>query len=213
MRNSWIITQAASPDLGGSSMTVQNNSEQSLRMAFKYFNHFMLFMFRLGLGSWFEFFPAFSGRIMVITHTGRKSGQRRRTPVNYALVDGDVYCVAGFGKISDWYLNIKAHPKVEIWLTDSWWEGTAQDVTGCEQHIQLMRQVLIGSGFAAYAAGIDPHALSDEALNEVTKTYRLVRIQRTAPRTGPGGPGDLAWVWPLASMILLPLALRRRKRR
>jgi len=194
-------------------MTTQFSTEEILRRGFKYFNPFMLFLWRLGLGAWFEFYPALSGRIMVITHIGRKTGQRRKTPVNYALVDGDIYCVAGFGKVSDWYLNIKAYPKVEIWLPDSWWAGKAEDVTGCPGHIYLMRQVMIGSGFAAYAAGIHPHELSDEALEKVTHTYRLVRIQRSEARTGPGGPGDLAWIWPLATMILLPLAFRRRRKR
>ena len=64
-----------------------------------------------------------SGQIMVLTHTGRKSGLRRRTPVNYALVDGEVYCTAGFGQISDWYRNILANPQVEVWLPDGWWAG------------------------------------------------------------------------------------------
>lgn len=193
-------------------MATQYSSEDVLRQVFKYFNPFMLFLWRLGLGSWFEFIPSVSGRVMVITHIGRKSGQRRRTPVNFALVDGDIYCVAGFGKVSDWYLNIKAYPNIEVWMPDSWWTGKAEDVTGCPGHINLVRQVLIGSGFVAYVAGLDPHALSDEALDEVTKSYRLVRIRRSEPRTGAGGPGDLAWVWPLATMILLPLAMRRKKR-
>jgi len=35
----------------------------------------------------------------VITHTGRKTGRKRRTPVNYAVVRDDVYCTAGFGHI------------------------------------------------------------------------------------------------------------------
>ncbi len=76
----------------------------------------------------------------------------------------------------------------------------------------LLRKVLIASGFAAYAAGIDPLRLSDAELEAVTGSYRLVRIRRTAALTGPGGPGDLAWVWPLATFLLLPLAFRRRKR-
>jgi hypothetical protein len=36
--------------------------------------------------------------IMVIRHKGRKSGKVRYTPVNYALADGCVYAIAGFGK-------------------------------------------------------------------------------------------------------------------
>jgi deazaflavin-dependent oxidoreductase (nitroreductase family) len=186
--------------------------QESLRQGFKYFNRFMLLMWRMGLGQMFNWWPKVSGRVMVIQHTGRKSGLTRRTPVNYAIIDGDIYCTAGFGKGSDWFRNIQANPNVEVWLPDSWWSGTAQDVSDDPRRLYLLRQVLIGSGFAAFAAGINPYKISDEALENVARDYCLVRILRRTARTGPGGPGELAWIWPLATMILLPLALRRRKK-
>jgi hypothetical protein len=61
-------------------------------------------------------------------------------------------------------------------------------------------------------AGIDPVAMTNEELDAATRSYRLIHIQRPAARTGPGGPGDLAWVWPLATLILLPLVLFRPRR-
>jgi deazaflavin-dependent oxidoreductase (nitroreductase family) len=185
---------------------------KKLQRGFKYFNKFMLLMWRLGLGPEVNGWPKVGGRILVITHTGRKSGLQRRTPVNYSTVDGDIYCLSGFGRISDWYRNIKADPNVEVWLPDGWWAGVAEDVTDPERRLPLLRRVLIDSGFAAFAAGINPYKISDEDLARITTEYRLIRIRRTAERTGPGGPGDLARVWPLATMILLPLAFRRRKR-
>jgi deazaflavin-dependent oxidoreductase (nitroreductase family) len=150
---------------------------------------------------------------MVITHTGRKSGLKRQTPVNYAIVDGEVYCTAGFGKLSDWYLNVKANPEVEIWLPDGWWAGTMEEITDPKKSLPLLRTILQNSGFAATTfGGLDPFKLTDEALAKATPEYSVFRIPRTAARTGPGGPGDLAWVWPLATFLLLPLALRRRRR-
>jgi len=185
---------------------------EQLRQGFRrYLNPFMLSLFRLGLAWWFNVWPAVSGRVMVITHTGRKTGAKRRTPVNYAIVDDELYCVAGFGPIADWYRNILKDPHVEVWLPDGWWAGVAEDVSDCEERLRLMRQVMVGSGFAARVAGLNPYTMSDEELDRATATYRLVRIRRTEARTGPGGPADLAWVWPLVAMILLPLALRRRK--
>ena len=193
-------------------MAIVDPKLEQLRQGFKkYLNPFMLTLWRLGLGWWFNVWPAVSGRVMVITHTGRKTGARRRTPVNYAIVDGEVYFVAAFGGISDWYRNILAHPQVEVWLPDSWWAGVAEEVADSAARLRLMRQVMIGSGFAARVAGLNPFAMSEEELDQATATYRLMRIRRTEARTGPDGPGDLAWVWPLAAMILLPLALRRRK--
>jgi deazaflavin-dependent oxidoreductase (nitroreductase family) len=150
---------------------------------------------------------------MVVTHTGRKTGIRRRTPVNYTIADGEVYCTAGFGSKSDWYRNIVANPEVEVWLPDGWWAGVAQEVTQRELRLPLLRQVLIDSGLAARAVGIDPVGMTNEELDSVTADYRLIHIRRTEARTGTGGPGDLAWVWPLATMILVPLVLFRRKQR
>ena len=77
----------------------------------------------------------------------------------------------------------------------------------------IFREVLISAGFAtSLFEGFNAQEISDEELAEKVHSYRLVRIRRTAPRTGLEGPGDLAWVWPLATFLLLPLALRRRKR-
>jgi deazaflavin-dependent oxidoreductase (nitroreductase family) len=194
-------------------MTVDPRLEEQLRQGFKYLNRFMLLMWRLGLGPMLNMGPAMAGRYMVITHTGRKSGLKRRTPVNYAVVDDEIYCTAGFGSVSDWYRNIIANPQVEVWLPDGWWAGIAEEVTHPEARLPLLRDVLIGSGFAALAAGVDPNKMTDEELDAATKEYRLIHIRRVAARTGKDGPGDLAWVWPVATMILLPLLLFRPKRR
>ncbi len=127
-------------------------------------------------------------------------------------MDGELYCTAGFGPVSDWYRNLRADPNVEVWLPQGWWAGVAEDVSESPARLALMRAVLIASGFAVCAAGIDPRNLPDEELDRVTAPYRLIHIRRTGARTGPGGPGDLAWVWPLATMILLPLVLFRRRK-
>lgn len=187
-------------------------NEKQLQQTFKQFNKFMLLMWRLGLGQWINAWPEGIGRIMVITHTGRKSGLPRQTPVNYAIVDGEVYCTAGFGKTSDWFCNLKANPEVEIWLPDGWWAGVAEEVTDPTRRQQLLRAVVQNSGFAASVfGGFDPKTISDEELAKATAEYCVFHIRRTAARTGPGGPGELSWVWPLATFLLLPLALGKKK--
>lgn len=181
------------------------------RQAFKSLNKFMIALFRLGLGGFVNISPEYGGRILVLTHTGRKSGRRLQTPVNYTIIDEDIYVTAGFGRRSDWFRNLIANPQTEVWLPDGWWQGVAEDVSDAPQRMMWLRQVLIASGFAAQMVGIDPHNMSDAELAKATADYPLVRIRRTAARTGPGGPGDLAWVWPLGFFLLLPLALRRRR--
>lgn len=184
------------------------------RQFFKQFNKFMLLMWRLGLGQWINIWPEGIGRIMVISTTGRKSGLQRHTPINYAILDGEVYCISGWGKASDWFCNLMTHPEVEIWLPDGWWAGIAEEVTDPANRLSLMRTVAQNSGFAAYAfGGFDPKTITDEKLVEATRDSCVLHIRRTEARTGPGGPGDLAWVWPLATFMLLPMALRGRRRK
>jgi deazaflavin-dependent oxidoreductase (nitroreductase family) len=193
-------------------MSLDSKVAARLRYQFKNLNKFMLLMWRLGLGSWFKIWPRVSGQVMVITHTGRKTGLKRYTPVNYAIVDGELYCTSGFGRIADWYLNIKANPNIEVWLPEGWWVGFAEEVTDQEKRLPLMRQVLIGSGFAAFVFGINPYTITDQVLDKLTTDYCLLRIKRTEARTGPGGPGDLAWIWPLSTMLLLFCIIRVRGR-
>jgi deazaflavin-dependent oxidoreductase (nitroreductase family) len=176
-----------------------------LRRFFKRFNLFMVCMWRLGFRRWVNFWPSVSGRIMVIIHTGRRTGLRRRTPVNYANVGGEIYCTAGFGAISDWYRNIQANPQVEVWLPDSWWAGAAEDISQDEKRIPLLRQVIIASGIVGTLFGVNPHKMTDQEFDRATADYRLIHIRRAQRLSGPGGPGELAWVWIPALVILLIL--------
>jgi len=192
--------------------TTDTQFDEKLRQVFKKFNPFMIWMWRLGLRRWVNAWPAVGGRIMVILHTGRKSGLRRLTPVNYAIVDGEIYCTAGFGPATDWYQNILANPQVEIWLPDSRYTGIAEDISEADNRLPLLRQVIIASGIVAPAMGINPHKLSDEDFDQVTRSYRLVRIHPRGLLAGSGGPGDLAWIW-LPILAVAVLLMRRRRKR
>ncbi len=190
---------------------ISKEIEEHLRQDFKYLNKFMVTMFRLGLGGWVNADPKRGGQIMVLTTTGRKSGLSRRVGLNYAIVNGEIYCCAGFGPGSDWYKNLIKNPQVEVWLPDGWWCGIAEDVSDSPYRLSLLREVLIASGFAARLAGIDAINITDDELAQVTPEYRLIHIKRTEARTGPGGPGDLAWIWPVSTLVLLMMLFMRRK--
>jgi deazaflavin-dependent oxidoreductase (nitroreductase family) len=191
-------------------MELSQTTEERLRTTFKFFNRFMVLMWRLGLGSWM-IGTKYGGYILVIKHTGRKTGLTRFTPVNYATIDGDIYCTSGFGKSADWYRNIQSNPEVEVWLPNSRWAGVAEDVTDAENRTELLRHVITASGFAGPLFGINPKNLADNDYETLLESYRLIRIQRAEALTGSGGPGDLAWIWPLATFVLLWVVSRRRK--
>lgn len=176
-------------------------NDDNLRAGFKQFNKIMLLMWRLGLGGWINSAPETGGRIMVLITTGRKSGLKHRTPVNYTRLDGDLYCIAGFGSTTDWYHNIQANPRVEVWLPDGRWAGHAKVVTDADQRLAMLRRVLAQSGFAAEAfSAINPHTISNTDLQTKTHDWPVVHIGLEPMLTGPGGPGDLAWAWPLIGL-------------
>ena len=149
----------------------------TLRKVFHTGNRFMVWMWKAGWGKAINIWPAGFGQIMVIKHRGRKSGKEYLTPVNYALVDGEIYCTAGFGAISDWYRNMLANPKVELWLPEGRNSYCAEDVSDSPNRLFLLRQVIIASGFAGPLFGINPKKLNDEQLSAVSK-YRLVRFKQ-----------------------------------
>ena len=84
-----------------------------------------------------------TGYIMVLQTTGRKSGKTRLTPLNYALADGYIYCMAGFGSGTNWLANLKANPTVEVHLAGATVKGKAEIVT--EKEDALCRYRCAGS--------------------------------------------------------------------
>jgi hypothetical protein len=152
------------------------DQRDNLRNVFRVMNRFMVFMWKIGLGKMINIWPAGFGRIMVIKHHGRKSGREFLTPVNYAIVEGEIYCTAGFGPVSDWYRNMLVNPQIELWLPEGKRTACAQDISDSLRRLFLLRQVIIASGFAAPLFGINPKKLNDEQLDAISKEYRLVHF-------------------------------------
>jgi deazaflavin-dependent oxidoreductase (nitroreductase family) len=125
---------------------IDPHTEERLRQGFKkYLNPLMLTMWRLGMGKWFKIWPEISGSFMVLTHIGRNTSIKRYQPLNFAIVDDDIYCIAAFGDVSDWYRNVRANPSVEVWLPDGWWAGVAEEISDSPARVKLIRQVMKGT--------------------------------------------------------------------
>lgn len=148
---------------------------------FRLLNKGMLLAWRVGSGRMLNAWPSGTGRIMVLQHVGRRSGATYRTPLNYALADGCVWCVAGFGSGTDWYRNVLAEPRVEVWLPGRRSAGTAVPADDVPDRVSRLRAVLVASGFAAPLAGIRVSRLDDAALAGATAGYRLVKVVPDEP--------------------------------
>ena len=179
-----------------------------LRRVLKLINmFFMVPLFRLGLGSFVG--NPITGYILVVKTIGRKTGKVRYAPVNYAILDGNVYCMAGFGEGAHWYRNLKAHPRIEIITPSGPLAGVAEDIPSSEEAVIVIRQLLKNSGFAGFFAGFNPFTISDTELREKTKDFPLVRIRSTGVGSGAADAGGWLWILSLAIlMVVLWLVLR-----
>ena len=179
-----------------------------LRRILKFINvFFMVPLFRLGLGSFVG--NPITGYIMVVKTIGRKTGKERYVPVNYAIRDGNIYCMAGFGKGTHWYRNLQSQPNIEIIIPSGPLAGVAEDATNSEEATHILRQILKNSGFAGFFAGFNPFAISDTELREKTKDFPLVRIRPTGVASGAGDAGGWLWVLSLVvSVVVLWLVIR-----
>ncbi len=198
-------------------MNLTEEQVTKLRGAFRALNRNMLLMWRLGLGRMMA--SPTGGYVMVLATTGRRSGERRLVPLNFAEEGTSVYCLAGFGKRTHWLLNLQADPRCELWLPDGRRvHGTGTVIVDEAKRLEMTRKILVRAGFATKIAepGLDPENAPDEVIGALGERYghryEVVEIKQGEMATGPGGPGDLKWVWPAVAIgsVLSWLLLRRR---
>jgi deazaflavin-dependent oxidoreductase (nitroreductase family) len=161
---------------------------------------FMVPIFRLGIGPFFG--NPIWGYMMVLKTTGRKSGKTRYSPVNYAIMNGNIYCVAGWGHIADWYRNLISTPTIEALLPGRALAGVAEEVPISAERILALREVLKAGGFAGFLFGVNPYIASDAELAEATKEIPVIRIKPCGIGIGASDPGGWLWI-PVIVVIIL----------
>jgi len=172
-----------------------------MQTLFKWINRlFMVPAFRLGLGPLMG--NPLSGYIMVIESTGRKSGKRRFTPVNYAILDGVVYCLAGFGGKAHWLLNLRAKPDSHLIIPGRRVPVIACEITDASVRLKAARQVLVNGGFAGFFFGFNPRTASDERLEKALTGIPVIAFDAgVQPRAGD--PGGYLWlIWPFIIAVI-----------
>ncbi len=89
-------------------------------------------LYALGLG------PLVGRLILLLTTTGRRSGEKRVTPLQYEEIDGLYYLGAARGLKADWVRNIQANPQVEIRLGAKHLRGCAEVVNDPKRFADFM---------------------------------------------------------------------------
>lgn len=83
-------------------------------------------------------------KLLLLTVTGRKSGQARTVPVGYFEHPAGYLVVAsnaGQPTHPAWYLNLKSQPQVSVQVLDKVLPATAEVLTGAER-AQAWKQVI-----------------------------------------------------------------------
>lgn len=148
-----------------------------IQATFKKLNPYVLLMWRLHLGWCMSVIPPLTGKTMVVTHTGRKSGRTLRTPCNYAVIDGDVWATTM--SQANWLRNIQANPAVQVWLPlRRPRHGVAEQVPVDAEHLNQFRAVhMAGGRIAAHFDSFNARKVTDAELLEHGHGFHLLRIR------------------------------------
>lgn len=95
---------------------------------------------------------------LLLTTTGRKSGNPYTTPLIYGEDGADYVVVASKGgapEDPDWYRNLAAHPQVEIQVVEQVMAATAHTATGDERARLWLMMTRIWPDYVSYAQKVD----------------------------------------------------------
>jgi deazaflavin-dependent oxidoreductase (nitroreductase family) len=137
-------------------------------------------LYAIGLG------PVIGGFILLLTTTGRRSGLKRVTPLQYEKIGADYYLGAARGLNADWVRNIQINPQVEIRVGAKQIQGTAEIVTDPSRfadfiEIRLQRHPRMIGFIMEKAHGL-PKRPSRAQLEEMAKTEAFVIVRPNVER-------------------------------
>ena len=89
-------------------------------------------LYAIGLG------PLVGRIILLLTTTGRRSGKKRVTPLQYEMIGADYYLGSARGTKSDWVRNIELNPQVYLRVGAKHFYGTAEIITDPSKFADFM---------------------------------------------------------------------------
>ncbi|HEX7541586.1 MAG TPA: nitroreductase/quinone reductase family protein [Anaerolineales bacterium] len=132
-------------------------------------------LYAVGLG------PIVGKIILLLTTTGRKSGQKRITPLQYEEIDGKYFLGSARGTKSDWYRNIEVDGRVEVRVKNRRFRGVAETVTDPVRIADFLGTRLLRHPFMMGLLMKKAHGLpkrpSGEQLLELAASEAMVIIQ------------------------------------
>ncbi|HET6444158.1 MAG TPA: nitroreductase family deazaflavin-dependent oxidoreductase [candidate division Zixibacteria bacterium] len=164
-------------------------------------------LWRLGLA------PLIGHHMMLITHTGRKTGLPRRTMTESYTLGDKKYSPCAFGPRAQWYQNIAVDPRVTIQTADGAESATAVRVTDGDEILSLFDA--IGNRaqpmLDLYLEFLDMEPEPADIVAKKDRAYWL-RFDPTDEPTPPPLDADLVWIWPVVLFAAVGILLAGRKK-
>jgi len=132
-----------------------------------------------------------AGSILLLRTTGRKSGLVREAPLGYAVVDGRVVVVAGYGRTAHWFRNAAADPEVEVLLPGALIAGRAEEITEPDKRRAAFRALIASMGVVGRLTLGDVRGKNDAEVDMLAEAFPILAITPTAVRPGPFDPGGV----------------------
>jgi deazaflavin-dependent oxidoreductase (nitroreductase family) len=148
-----------------------------------------ILIYRLGLGG------LLGGRLVLLTHLGRRTGRPRHTVLEVVGRDGDSYLVpSGYGARAQWYRNVQAEPRVRFQVGRRVYTGRAEPLPATESGRRLATYARRHPRTAAalmrvLGHHVDGSAAAYERLGADAENGVPIVALRTAPGPGPGSSG------------------------
>ncbi len=122
--------------------------------------------------------------ILLLKHTGRKSGKQYATPLQYEKIGSDYYIGAARGVNADWFRNLQANPNAEIAVGRETYTVLAEPITDPERVADFLayrlerHPLMIGLMMRMHKLPMKP---SREQLLELGKSTALVILHPLQP--------------------------------
>ena len=133
-------------------------------------------LYRVGLGL------LFGERLLMLEHTGRKSGELRRTILEVVVNDPEAaYVAAAWGGKAQWLQNVAANPEVTVYLGSRKYATEAEMVATDEAHALMSRYATMHpkvlDRLASYMLD-DPGGTAEEQAVRVADHVPMVRLPK-----------------------------------
>lgn len=140
------------------------------------FVRFPIYLYRLGWGASLNWIP-----FMILTTSGRRSGQARHAVVEYRRHGSKYYVVSAWGENTQWYKNLLQNPHVTIQHGSHIYDAIAHKVENPAESLKALymfsRNSLIYETLFARISSADSGDL--DSLAEVANEFTVIRIDPT----------------------------------